>query len=388
MEFGIEPGVEKIAVFRPNGLGDLMFALPALDALRHAYPSAEIVLLALPWHVQFFDDRPSPVDRVLAIPRLRGIYEDADHPENPSQAAEFLAAMRAECFDIAIQLYGGGAYSNPLVKRFDARLTVGLRDRGAEPLDRWVPYVYYQKEVFRYLEVVALIGAPPTTFEPEVTVTAADLTESRGVAPESDRPLAVLHPGAGDPRRRWPPEKFAAVGDALVAAGARVVVTGTEDECRLCAAVQGAMRSPALNACGRLSLGGLVGLLARAAVVVSNDSGPLHLAHAVGAATVGIYWCGNVINAAPVTRARHRPILSWRLDCPVCGTDCTRAACAHRASFVADVPVAEVTDAALELLAGTGVRMRTAGHRAGAADGRAIPGAIAAPRTGVSPGDQ
>src|SRR3712207_8868396 len=47
------------------------------------------------------------------------------------------------------------------------------------------------------------------------------------------------------------------------------------------------------------------------------------------AATVGIYWCGNLINAGPVTRARHRPALSWRLDCPVCGADCTRHRCDH-----------------------------------------------------------
>jgi ADP-heptose:LPS heptosyltransferase len=85
-------------------------------------------------------------------------------------------------------------------------------------------------------------------------------------------------------------------------------------------------------------------------VVISNDSGPLHLATAAGAATVGIYWCGNAITAGPLTTARHRALLSWRLNCPTCGLDCIRFDCGHRESFVADVPVKEVYMAALDLL--------------------------------------
>lgn len=234
-----------------------------------------------------------------------------------------------------------------------ARVTAGLRVPRAEPLDRWVPYVYYQPEIFRYLEVVALVGALPVGVEPHLLVTAADRAEADAALPsDGDRPIVVVHPGAGNPRRRWPPEKFAAVGDALASAGARVVVSGTPAEQYLVDAVISAMRWPAADFRGRLSAGGLAGLLARAAVVVSNDSGPLHLASAVGAATVGIFWCGNLINAGPLTRARHRPAISWRLACPVCGVDCTSGSCEHRASFVADVPVAEVATSALDMLAG------------------------------------
>ncbi len=110
---------------------------------------------------------------------------------------------------------------------------------------------------------------------------------------------------------------------------------------------------------GVLSLGGLAGLLERCAVVVGNDTGPLHIAEAVGTRTVGLYWVGNVINAAPVLRAKHRPLLSWTIHCPECGQDCTRDlypdragdGCTHRPSFVADIPMAEVRESALELLA-------------------------------------
>jgi ADP-heptose:LPS heptosyltransferase len=111
-----------------------------------------------------------------------------------------------------------------------------------------------------------------------------------------------------------------------------------------------AMKYEAADLCGRLSLGGLSGLLDRCALVVSNDSGPLHLARATGTATVGIYWGPNFINAGPPNRAWHRPALSWRSCCPVCGATLFDHDCGHTVSVVADVPVDEVADYALELL--------------------------------------
>jgi hypothetical protein len=119
------------------------------------------------------------------------------------------------------------------------------------------------------------------------------------------------------------------------------------------------MRAPATPVVDGVELGGLAALYAECAVVVSNDTGPVHLAEAVGGATVGIYWAGNFINGAPTDRARHRPMISWTLRCPVCGMDCTRdiypargggSGCTHQVSFVTDVPAVEVRDAALELL--------------------------------------
>jgi ADP-heptose:LPS heptosyltransferase len=182
-------------------------------------------------------------------------------------------------------------------------------------------------------------------------VTEEDLAEAGDVVPEGDDPLVTLHPGAGDERRRWPPEKFAAVGDALAGVGARVAVVGAKEDRALISGIVDAMNHETLNLCGRLSLRGLAGLLSRCAVVVSNDSGPLHLATAVGAATVGIFWGPNFINAGPPMRARHRPTLSWRTNCTVCGATLFDNSCGHQASIVADVETEEVANLALDLLA-------------------------------------
>lgn len=308
------------------------------------------MLLGGPVQTSLLEGRPGPVDRTVLVPPSTGVNgPDTGVEEDEEELAGFFARMRGERFDLAIQLHGGGGYSNPFARRLGARLAVGARAPGAPPLDRDVPYVLAQSEYMRHLEVTGLVGAAPVTLEPRLAVTARDLAEARGAFPAAGTLLAVIHPAAGDGRRRWPPEKFAAVGDALAEAGARVAVVGVEADRALISSLIGAMEREATNLCGRLSLGGLAGLLSRSAVVVSNDSGPLHLAVAVGAATVGVYWGPNLLNAGPPTRARHRPALSWRNACPVCGASLFQG-CGHTTSIVAEVPVEEVSEPALGLL--------------------------------------
>ena len=350
--------VERIAVLRANALGDFIFVLPALEALRACYPDAELVLLGAPWHERLLRDRPGPVDRVLVVPPAPGI-RTAGPDERPEDMERFLARARRERFDLALQMHGGGANSNPLVAALGARVTAGLRAEGAPPLHRWLRYVYYQPEVVRYLEVAGLVGASPTGLVPRLAVTEADLAEARAVVGAPDRPRIALHPGASDPRRRWPPERFAEVADHLAGQGYEVVVTGTPDERDLVGRVVGAARAPVRSLVGSLSLGGLIGCYHDCRVVVANDTGPVHVAAAVGAPTVGIFWVGNLINCAVPLRARHRPIASWTIHCPECGTDCSRdiyparagaGTCPHRSSFVTDVPVVEVLEAVTDLL--------------------------------------
>lgn len=105
------PDVRKIAVVRANGLGDMLFGLPALEALRAAYPQAEIVLLARVWHHTLFTGRPGPIDRVIVIPPVGGVGEPEDLVPDEAALEHFFQRMRAERFDLAIQMHGGGRHS-------------------------------------------------------------------------------------------------------------------------------------------------------------------------------------------------------------------------------------------------------------------------------------
>ncbi|GAB3314222.1 hypothetical protein GCM10027451_28940 [Geodermatophilus aquaeductus] len=364
------PGVERIAVLRANFLGDLVLTLPALAALRAAYPDAEITLLGAPLHAALLDGRPGPWDRVVVVPPWPGVRDAPGASRDGNEARAFLAGQRAEGYDLALQLHGGGGNSNPLVAALGARVTAGARDAGAPPLDRWLPYCSDQHELLRCLEVAGLLGAVPVTLEPRLAVTPEDASAADGVLPPGPEPLVALHPGAQDPRRRWPAECFAALAETLAGEGARVALVGTgEDDRRAADAIRAATTAPLVELVGRLSLSALAGVLARCRLVVADDSGPRHLAEAVGTATVGVFLERNLLNAGPLTRRQHRVAVSTRTACPACGVDQARARCGHHASLVAGVSLATVRDAALDLLAHAGPAVHAAVQFRGGARG-------------------
>ena len=357
--------VRRIVVLRGGGLGDLLFAQPALAALAGAYPDAEITLLGSPVAGELFaPDAP----RVLGVPhhvvRLPEIPGVAAPPEAapPAGIRDFLDAQAAEGYDLAVQLHGGGRYSNPLLNRLGARHTVGTRTPDAEPLERTLDYVYYQHEVLRGLEVAGLAGAAPVVLEPRVLI---DEASAAAAERDADAPLVAIHPGATDPRRRWPAERFAATALALLRDGARILLVGGAGDAPLAARIRARLDDAAPgsasrvdDATGRMGLRQLAAALAGADLLVANDSGPRHLAQAVGTMTASVYWVGNIVNAGPLGRGNHRVQLSWTTRCPVCGRDCTQVGwtserCEHDVSFVADVTSDAVLADARQLMATT-----------------------------------
>jgi ADP-heptose:LPS heptosyltransferase len=335
--------VRRIAVLRGGGLGDLVFALPAIQALRDAYPEARITLLGTGRHRELLDGRPGPIDRVEVLPHAEGVQSDG--VEDAAGRERFFRDLRAGGVDLACQLHGGGRFANPFLLRLGARHTIGLRTRDAVDLERTLPYVYYQHEVARWLEVASLAGASGAIVEPRLAVTAAERALGTAARRDAGRPLLVIHPGATDPRRRWPPERFAQLAASFAREGWQVTTVGSGDDAGLADRVaELADQDLVDSAGGRLTLGGLLGLFSAATVVVGNDSGPRHLAQAVGAATVGLFWIGNVLNGAPLSRARNRVEMSWTTVCPVCGIDVTQVGwtaprCEHDVSFVDDIPL-------------------------------------------------
>ncbi|TLM73113.1 glycosyltransferase family 9 protein [Pseudarthrobacter sp. NamB4] len=346
--------VSRIVVLRGGGLGDLIFAIPAMAALKAAYPGATLTLLGTPAHKALLAATESPVDEVCVLPFAAGVRPGE---EDAAELDAFFADMRGRRFDLAVQVHGGGRYSNPFLLRLGARHTVGTRTADAASLERTVPYIYYQHEPLRALEVAGLAGAFPVDLE-------ARLAPADGVVPpavvmddDGGQPLVVMHPGATDPRRRWPVERFAELAAACAADGFRVDVVGDSSEQQLAEEiVRLAASSHVRSLAGKLDMGGLVSLLAVAAVVVGNDSGPRHLAQALGVPTVGIFWAGNVINAGALGRSLHRIHAAWVTVCPSCGIDVTQVGwtaprCEHDDSVVASVGVQEVYEDVRSLVA-------------------------------------
>lgn len=352
--------VKKIAILRANALGDFVFVLPAIRALKETFPEAEIVYLGKAWHQEFLENRPSLIDRVIVVPPYPGVGAAYDYVRDEAQLDQFFAEMQAERFDMAFQFHGGGGNSNPFVKRLGAKKTYGLQAAGAPPLDENVPYIMYFSEPMRYLEVVSKAGARTAWFEPEFKSIPSDLDEIAALIPDyQQKKLIVIHPGATDLRRRWSPQNFAAVADFLIETGFNIIITGSDWEREVTDAVikNMAQKQHVINFCGKISLAALTGLLSVSKLVISNDTGPLHLARAVKAPTVATYWCGNVITSPPVTLTTNRTLLSWMIICPLCGKNITGpnsgkndTNCNHDVSFVDGITIEQVKIAAFDLL--------------------------------------
>lgn len=337
--------VSKIVVLRGGGLGDLIFAIPAMAALKAAYPAATLTLLGTPVHQALLAATKSPVHEVCVLPFAEGVRPGE---ENEEELETFFAGMRARAFDLAVQLHGGGRYSNPFLLRLGARHTVGTRTSDAASLERTVPYLYYQHEPLRALEVAGVAGAFPVDLEARLAPAAHVARPAVVTDDDGTQPLVVIHPGATDPRRRWPVGRFAELAAACSADGFLVAVIGDASEQDLAEQIVEKAASASVHSlAGDLDMAGLVGLLADAAVVVGNDSGPRHLAQALGIPTVGIFWAGNVINAGALGRSLHRVHASWVTACPTCGIDVTQVGwtaprCPHNDSAVADIAVQDV----------------------------------------------
>ncbi|GAA2089977.1 glycosyltransferase family 9 protein [Brevibacterium salitolerans] len=355
-------GIGRIAVLRGGGLGDLMFAVPACEALAAAYPEAALTLLGTPAHAELLAGRPGPVDEVVVVPPAPGVRPGE---EDPQALAAFFRRMREREFDLAVQVHGGGRNSNPFLLELGARHTVGTRTEDAAALERNLPYVYHQHEMLRALEVVGLVGAPVRSPEARLAVTPAEREAGAELRDEAAAGLLVLHPGATDPRRRWPAERFAELAALAEGEGWQVLVVGDGSDAPAGEEIVSGARSrgsrnprgSVASLAGALSLSALMGVLAEADVMVGNDSGPRHLAAAAGTATVGLYWVGNCISAGPLGRGRHRVHLSWVTRCPECGVDVTQVGwtadrCAHDPSYLTAIAPEPVWADARALAAG------------------------------------
>jgi ADP-heptose:LPS heptosyltransferase len=192
-------------------------------------------------------------------------------------------------FDLAINLYDvgtriGGVRMAAFLWAIRPRRSVG-RWSGGRAIGFDLTSRTEGHETDAQLGVARLVGASPISDLPELWVTNEDrlacvsLLERHGVA-ESDR-VVCLHAGAAQPEKIWPRENFAVVGQRLAGAGARVTLIGTKGEHGLCEALAQAIPG-AIFLAGETSLPVLAALLQRSALLVTNDSGPMHVAAALG----------------------------------------------------------------------------------------------------------
>ncbi len=303
--------MRRILVLRALGLGDLLVAVPALRALRLGAPKAEITLVGLPW-AREFASRFRYLDQFLAFPDMAGPALDV-----------FLSQVSAHGYDTLVQMHGDGRPVAELVKRLEVPFKAGLcGGEVCSMLDLPVPYRSGQHEVLRLLGVVEALGFPPQEMDLEFPVTEQDRVElstvlgGRPVA----RPLVVVHPGGRIPGRRWSAPGFAGLIRRLQGlTGGTFVLVGASTDREAVDAVRSAAGPGVLDLSCRTALGALAALIADADLFIGNDSGPAHLATALGTPSVVIFTRCMLSEWAPLDVSLHRPVYS-QAPCPECDT--------------------------------------------------------------------
>ncbi len=312
---------EKIFVRATNWVGDGVMSLPALEALRERYPSAEIVLLVKPWVADLYENHPA-IDRTI-------VYDAAGEHRGPSGFAKLVEQIRTEHFDMAI-LFQNAFHAAWMSWRADipVRIGYGLEARGVLLTDS-IPVPspahyghqsnYYLQLLFRagIVERVEPVERIHLSVENSEKTWAARQLKSLGLG--GPRFLVGLTPGAAfGPAKRWLSERYADLADRLIGAlNADVLIFGSPSEKLLAEEVAHNMTHTPVILTGETTLRQLMALLVQCRLVITNDSGPMHLAAALGLPVVAIFGSTDETATGPVSPLAR--VIKHPVACSPCG---------------------------------------------------------------------
>jgi lipopolysaccharide heptosyltransferase II len=351
----------RILCVRLDGVGDVLMTTPALRALRISGGPRDLTLLTSNAGANLL---PLLADVVDVIAYEAPWMKTTSSPD-AAKDRRMISAIRDRSFDAAVIFTV--CSQNPLPAAMMCQLAevplrlAHCRENPYELLTRWVrdpePERARRHEVRRQLDLVATIGARPDRESMSIRIPGPAWDEAArellgiGIARPSDEPWIVFHPGASAASRRYPEDGFATAADALAEEGHTIVFTGSAAERGLVGSIRSRMRQPSRSLAGRLSLQGLAALLSLAPLAIANNSGPAHLAAAVGTPLVDLYALTNLQHMPWLTPSR---VLFHDVPCK----GCLRSVCplGHHACLRL-VPPSAVVEAANDLLQQTGRRM-------------------------------
>lgn len=337
--------MRHILVVKPDHLGDLLLASPALQALRERLPAAQVVALVGPWSRRIWQGSPY-LDDLIELP-FPGFARGDGRPGSPLERLagaigpyllllKYAALLRRGRYDAALLLRDDHWWGAALVALAGIPRRVGHAHPLSAPfLTSALPLDPSEHVTRQALATVAALagdplvhqepGSPPMAFTPTPAERAwADGWLAEHLAP-GER-LVVIHPGTGGPTKHWLPGRWAAVADGLAAPGARLLLTGGPGEAALVAEVAALMGGPCLTLAGQMSVGQMAALLGRAALVLGVDSGPLHFAVSQDTPSLRLYGPSDPRRFGPWGDPARHASLSAGIFCSPCGvfTACPR----------------------------------------------------------------
>lgn len=280
--------LKRILIARTDRIGDVLLSTPVIEALRDRYPNAYIAMMVSPYAREIVQGNPY-LDEVILYDK------DAKH-KSWLGSMRFASKLKKKKFDLALILHPANrahlvTFFAGIPRRigYDRKMGFLLTDRVKHTKQ------FGEKHELDYnLQLLSPLGITPKDkklympLRPEAEIWTKSLLLREGVK-EADKLLAI-HPGASCPSKIWPNERFAEVADRLKEKyGFKTIIISGPKDMKRAEAVLAKMRSQALDLAGKTSLAQLASLLKRCSLFISNDSGPVHIASAIGTPVISIF---------------------------------------------------------------------------------------------------
>jgi len=284
---------ERILIVLLGAIGDVTRALPLLQRVRHGYPRARIAWAVEPAAAALVRDHPA-LDTVLVF----------DRPRGPRAFVDFLRQVRALRPDLTLDLQRH-LKSGVISRASGAPIRLGFHRRNSRE-GNWlfnthaVPAMAHFSSKLRQFLAFAdwlQIEDIPVTFG--LRLSDAEQTRIDALLADVRSPFVTAFVGSSCESRLWFPDRTAAIADALATQGVGTVLVGGSDDVAFATAVTQVARIPVVHLAGRTTLRDLIGIFQRARAAFGPDSGPMHIAAAVGAPVVSLWGATSAARSAP-----------------------------------------------------------------------------------------
>lgn len=320
--------IKNILVVKLSAIGDVVHALPVSHALKKCFPEARITWVVEKPAYDLLLNNPY-IDEIIIFDKpnfksLGGLWRNAPR---------FIGLLRSRRFDVALDLqalFKGAAIA--YCSGAPLRLVYCDTREKSEWLSKRVCGPNQKGHIVqRYLDVVRGLGCEvgepvfPIVITDEEIKRAAAIAKHGGLA--IGQQYAILSPGANWPNKRWPPESFSALADRLYNDGIIPVLTGGPGDRRISEDIISHTAIPPVDLTGRTSLKQLSYIIREAKAFVGGDTGPMHLAAALGTPVVALHGPTDIIRNGPYGDKNRAIVASrecagcWRRKCPK-GLDC------------------------------------------------------------------
>jgi heptosyltransferase II len=320
-----ETGIKRLLIRGTNWIGDAVMTLPAISAIRETWPQAQISVLAKPWVAEVYW-LSKDIDRVV-------IFEQPGRHAGLRGKMRLAKELKENSFDCAILLQNA-IEAAIIAKLAGIPLRAGYNSDGRGWLlthsVRRTAQIRRVHQIFYYLEMVQALGCRPAKRDvylhkgDDYDDLAEKLFSRFGIA--GNKPLVGIAPGAAyGPAKRWFPDRFAAVADwAIKEYDAQALIFGSAGDAPSAAEVKKNSRHLLLDISGKTNLKEAIALIASCDLFLSNDSGLMHIAGALGIPTVAIFGSTNPAATSPI--GKNSVVVHHDVPCgpclkPECPTD-------------------------------------------------------------------